>query len=176
VSPDVLNAVAAGMSAVAALAALCIAVLSLRESRRVETLRQCHASNEKDAVFMSRLEDLYPQLRKLLGHLEDGVPQHVRGPLISFFILYADAYSAHRDGLLDHRDWASLGDELAYWAQKPTARRGWRAFRQQTWAAGFVDHVDLVLAGPQIYPDIIDKVVPPPDVGWPEEVLSHKTN
>jgi hypothetical protein len=176
VSPELLNVVAAGMSALAAFVALGIGMLSLRETRRAECLRQLQTSNEKDAAFMARLEPMYPDLRRLLGHVEDGVPYHVRNPLISFFILYADAFAAHRDGLLDDRDWESLGGELAYWAQKPTARRAWRAFRRQTWAAGFVDHVDSVMAGPPAYPDIIEEAAKPPDVNWPDDAPSHDTN
>jgi hypothetical protein len=115
---------------------------------------------------------MYPGLRKILGHLEDGVPHEIRHVLIPFFVLYSDAFAAHRDGLLDSRDWRGLERELAYWAQKPTSRRAWLAFRQQTWTDGFADHVEAVLAGPPAYPDLVETQLGDPEVVWPEDSSS----
>src|SRR5680860_997307 len=93
------------MSAIAALAALTVAWLSMKQSQLVAeaTRRQC--ANALDAELQSRLDPMYPGLRKVLGHLEDGVPRDIRHVLIPFFVLFSDAYAAHRDGLLDRRDW-----------------------------------------------------------------------
>lgn len=84
-------------------------------------------------------------------------------------MLFSDAFGAHRDGLLDERDWKGFGRELAYWTQKPTARRAWRAFRQQTWTEGFVDHVDSIIDGPLAYPDLQELGTVPPEITWPED-------
>jgi hypothetical protein len=162
-----LNALATALSAFAALIAVTIAWVSLRETRRAEGLRRSVASHEHDASFSARLDSLYPDLRKILGYPNDGVPSGIRGPLISLFVLFADAYVARRDGVLDDRDWASIGQELGYWAQRPTARRAWQAFKVQSWAAGFAEYIDTVLNGPTIYPEICleEKI---PDVNWPD--------
>jgi hypothetical protein len=167
VSTNSLLALATVLSALSALIAVGIGWISLRETRRAEALRRGLASHEQDASFSARLDVLYPDLRRILGHPNDGVPQQIRGPLISFFVLYADAYAARRDGLLDDRDWASIGEELAYWAQRPTARRAWRAFKQQSWATGFTDYIDAMLDGPVVYPEICDDQHIP-EVDWPE--------
>lgn len=167
-SGEWLNAISAAMSAVAAIAALIIAWLGLREGKRAREEHVRRSAHEMDALLQSRLDPLYPGLRKVLGHVEDGVPREIRDVLIPFFVLYSDAFAAHRDGLLDHRDWIGFKQELAYWSQKPTARRAWMAFRQQTWTDGFVDHVDRVLAGPPAYPELQETHVSEPEVHWPE--------
>ncbi len=109
---------------------------------------------------------MYAGLREVLGHLEDGVPHEVRHVLIPFFVLYSDAFGAHRDGLFDERDWKGLAQELAYWSQKPTARKAWQAFRQQSWTDGFVSYVDSVLAGPPAYPDLVEVEHAPSIEDW----------
>lgn len=166
-SDTFLNVLGTALSALAALIAVGIGWISLRETRRAEALRRTMASHEQDASFSARLDVLYPDLRRILGQPHDGVPQEIRGPLISFFVLYADAYAARRDGLLDERDWDSIGEELAFWAQRPTARRAWLAFKQQSWATGFAEYVESVLAGSVVYPEICgDETIPVVD--WPE--------
>jgi hypothetical protein len=174
-SDNTLSALAAALSAITALVAVAIGWISLRETRRAEDLRRSLASHERDASLSARLDALYPDLRRILGHPNDGVPQEIRSPLISFFVLYADAYVAQRDGVLDNRDWASIGEELAYWAQRPTARRAWQAFKVQTWATGFVEYIDSVLAGPVVYPEISNDDTAP-EVNWPETGESGKTH
>lgn len=164
-----LNVLAATMSAVAAVAALAVAWLSLRESRRAFEISMRERANALDAAFQGRLDPMYPDLRRTLGRLDDGVPEAIRNTLIPFFVLYSDAFAAHRDRLLDERDWQGFERELAYWAQKPTARRAWAVFRLQTWTEGFVDHVDEVLAGPPAYPDIPDHMVAAPEVIWDDQ-------
>ena len=153
-SSDALNAIAAAMSAIAALAALIVAGLSLRQSRQAaETSRRLSARALDDSL-QRRLDPMYPELRRILGHLEDGVPREIRHVLIPFFVLYSDSYAAYRDELLNPGDWEGIAQEMAYWAQKPIAKRAWQAFRQQTWTHGFVDHVDAVLAGEPVYAEL----------------------
>lgn len=166
-SAEALTTVAAGMSAVAAVAALTIGWMTLRESRRVAESTKRHSAHVFDAALQARLDPLYPGLRSVLGHLDDGVPHEIRQVLIPFFVLYGNAFAAHRDGLLDQRDWEGFERELAYWAQKPVARRAWTAFRQQTWTPGFADHMEQVLSGPAAYPDLLEISVDPPGVIWP---------
>jgi hypothetical protein len=164
-----LNAFAAGMSAVAALAALFVAWLSLGESKRASAAAHHERVHAMDSALQARLDPMYPELRRVLGHLDDGVPREIRHVLVPFFVLFSDAYSAHRDGLLSDHDWNGFGTELAYWAQKSTARRAWKAFRLQTWTDGFADHVDQVLAGPPAYPDVLDMESNPPHFDWPAD-------
>lgn len=166
---DQLNVLAATMSAVAAVAALFVAWISLRESRRAFQIQMRERANAMDAEFQRRLDPMYPDLRRVLGRLDDGVPEPIRHVLIPFYVLYSDVFAAHRDGLLDERDWVGLERELAYWAQKPAARRAWEVFRLQTWTAGFADHVDGVMTGPPAYPDIPDHMVAPPEVEWDDQ-------
>ena len=135
---DTLNAFAALMSALAAFAALAVALMSHNQSKK------------------------WPR------PLNDGVPQEIRHVLVPFFVLYSDAFAAHRDGLLDERDWVGFSLELMHWSQKPTARRAWAAFRKQTWTEGFVDHVDKTIDGPAAYPGLGAHTSPAPAVDWPE--------
>jgi hypothetical protein len=169
-----MNAFAAAMSAVAALAALAIGWMSLRESRKVAEAARRQSAHSLDAALQSRLDPMYDGLRDVLGHLEDGVPREIRNVLIPFFVLYSDAFAAHRDGLLDQRDWTGLQCELAYWAQKPVARRAWKAFSQQTWTDGFAEHVESVLAGPPAYPSLREVPGKPPTLHWPEEPVASR--
>lgn len=164
-SNEMLNVLAASMSAVAAVAALIVAALSLRQSAKAAEATRRHSARAMDDSLQSRLDPMYPDLRRILGHLDDGVPREIRHVLIPFFVLYSDAYGAYRDDLLNKRDWEGIAHEMAYWAQKPTARRAWEVFRLQTWTEGFVEHVDAVLAGAPIYPDLEDGAVAP-DVAW----------
>jgi hypothetical protein len=157
------------MSAIAASAALAVAWLSLCESRRAAERDRRQAAHAMDAALQARLDPMYEGLRDVCGHLEDGVPHQIRHILIPFFVLFSDAFAAHRDGLLDERDWVGFSRELAYWAQKPPARRAWQAFRQQTWTDGFADHVDAVLAGPPAYPELREYEGKAPAIVWPEE-------
>ena len=172
-SNDAMSVLAAGMSAIAALAALLIAWLGLRESRRAWAEARRHSAHAMDLTLQTRLDPMYPELRHVLGHLDDGVPREIRDVLIPFFVLFSDAFAAHRDGLLDERDWIGLSCELAYWAQKPTARRAWQAFSRQTWTGGFVEHVDSVLDGPPAYPGVSDAEANPAGTGvaWPETTV-----
>lgn len=166
-STELLNMLAAAMSAVAATAALLIAWLGLRQAHRAsETAKKLSARSMDDAL-QGRLDPLYPGLRQVLGHLDDGVPLEIRNVLIPFFVLYSDAYGAHRDGLLSESDWDGVSHELTYWAQKGPARRAWKVFRQQTWTEGFVDHVDSVMEAPPIYPGL-DRQSSSPEILWPE--------
>jgi hypothetical protein len=160
------------MSAVAALAALFVAWMSLKESRRAQATAQRERAHAMDSTLQARLDPMYPGLRRVLGHLDDGVPRDIRHILIPFFVLFSDAFAAHRNGLLGEDDWNGFGKELAYWAQKPTSRRAWAVFRQQTWTAGFVEHVDAVLTGPPAYPDLRELEGDPPEIDWPEETSS----
>lgn len=172
-SADSLNAISAAASALAAFAALTVGWLTLHESRRVAAATKKQNAHALDAALQSRLDPMYSGLRSVLGHLEDGVPQEIRHVLIPFFVLYSDAFAAHRDGLLDERDWLSFERELAYWAQKPVARRAWQAFRKQTWTHGFAEHIDAVQCGPPAYPDVIETEVSQPSVPWPLDGWAH---
>jgi len=154
-----LNAISAAGAAIAAIAALVVALLSLRQSARQAEATRRQTSRAIDDSLQSRLDPMYPALRSTLGQLDDGVPQEIRLVLIPFFVLYSDAFGAHRDGLIDDRDWKGFAQELAYWAQKPIARKAWSHFRQQSWTVGFADHVDAVLAGPPAYPNVTEGVV-----------------
>ena len=151
---DSLGATSAAMSAIAAIAALTVAVLGLLQSKRQVEAARRQTSRAVDDALQFRLDPMYAGLRKTLGHLEDGVPHEIRHVLIPFFVLYSDAFGAHRDGLTDERDWQGFAQELAYWAQKPIARHAWTSFRKQSWTLGFADHVDAVLLGPAAYPDL----------------------
>jgi hypothetical protein len=125
---DYLNVLAATASAVAALAALFVAWLSLREARRASAVAQKQSAHAMDLALQNRLDPMYPGLREVLGHLDDGVPQSVRNVLIPFFVLYSDAFAAHRENLLNEHDWRGLSAEFAFWAQRPIARQAWAAF------------------------------------------------
>lgn len=164
---DALNAIAALMSALAAFAALAVALMSHHQSKKASEVAQRISANAMDLTLQTRLDPMYPDLRRVLGHLDDGVPQEIRNVLIPFFVLYSDAFAAHRDGLLDERDWTGFRLELTYWSQKPTARRAWSHFRKQTWTEGFVEHVDSTINGPKAYPSLDEKIVKPV-VEWPD--------
>jgi hypothetical protein len=58
---------------------------------------------------------------------------------------------------------------LAYWAQKPVARRAWKAFSQQTWTDGFAEHIESILSGPPAYPNLRETPGNPPTVHWPAD-------
>ncbi len=163
---NALNAAAATMSAVAAIAALIVAWLTLRQSQQAAEFNRKQIARALDDSFQARLDPMYAGLRMSLGHIEDGIPREIRHILIPFFVLFSDAFGAHRDGLLDDRDWNGLSQELAYWSQKPVARRAWDAFRQQTWTLGFKEHVDSVLAGPPAYPDLRELDSTEPELRW----------
>jgi hypothetical protein len=163
---NAMNVAAATMSAIAAIAALIVAWLTLRQSQRAAEFSQKQIARSLDDSFQARLDPMYGGLRLALGHIEDGVPKQIRHILIPFFVLYSDAFGAHRDGLMDERDWAGLSQELAYWSQKPVARRAWQAFRQQTWTHGFAEHVDAVLVGPPAYPDLQELQAAEPELRW----------
>lgn len=167
-SSEGLNALAASMSAIAALAALALAWMGLRQSKMASQVAKSIMAREMDDSFQNRLDPMYPELRRILGHMEDGVPKEIRHTLIPFFVLFSDAYGAHRDGLLDDRDWHGLAQELAYWSQKASSRRAWAAFRQQTWTEGFMEYVDSILAGPPAYPNITEMSSVEPEVCWPD--------
>jgi len=169
VSADALNAFAATMSAVATCAALGIGWISHRESKRSAEAARRKCANDLDAALQLRLDPMYPGLRSVLGHVEDGVPQEIRNVLIPLFVLYSDAFAAHRDGLLDHRDWVGFERELAYWVQKPVARRAWRAFRRQTWTDGFAEHIESVHSGEPAYPELRETQQGPPSIHWPDD-------
>lgn len=161
-----LSLLAAIFSAIATVAAMVVAIVSLRDSRiharRAALLDEQHL----EAALQARLDPLYPGLRGVLGTVDDGVPREVRDVLIPFFVLYADAFAAHRDGLLSKSAWAGLGTELANWAQKERGRRAWQIFRKQEWTEGFVDYVDEVMAGPRAYPGMDGVSEMPPTVPW----------
>ena len=160
------NAVAAIASAVAAAAALAIGCVSLRQSRDAALENRRRSAHVMDSALQARLDPLYPGLRDVLGHLEDGVPFEIRQVLIPFYVLFSDAYAAHRDGLLSDRDWESMRSELAYWAQKPPSVRAWQAFRQQQWTDGFVEFIDAIHVGPRAYPDLVEHGSGQPSIVW----------
>ena len=157
---DYLNVLSTALAAVAALEALVVAVLSLRQSKRQLEAERLRTARAIDDSLQSRLDPMYPELRRTLGHMQDGVPHEIRQVLVPFFVLYSDAFGAHRDGLVDTRDWDGFAQELAYWAQKPISRRAWSQFRKQTWTDGFVAFVDDILAGPPAYPDVTEVATP----------------
>jgi hypothetical protein len=160
------NAVAAIASALAAGAALAIGCVSLRQSREVALEGRRRSAHALDSAFQSRLDPLYPGLGAVLGSLEDGVPLEVREVLVPFYVLFSDAYAAHRDGLMSDRDWEGMRSELAHWAQRPNAVRAWQAFRQQRWTEGFVEFIDDIHSGPCAYPDLVEHRDPRPTVVW----------
>lgn len=162
-----LNIAAATMSAIAAVAALVVAWMTLRQSQRAADFSRKQIARSLDDSFQARLDPMYPGLRRTLGHVEDGVPKEIRNILIPFFVLYSDAFGSHRDGLLDDRDWSALSQELAYWSQKPSARRAWEAFRQQTWTEGFKEYVDSIMAGAAAYPELEELADVSPELQWP---------
>lgn len=170
-SSEALSTLAAAMSAIAAVAALALAWLGLRQARSAAHVAQKVLAREMDDSLQNRLDPLYPELRRILGHMEDGVPMEIRHTMIPFFVLFSDAFGAHRDGLLDDRDWVGLERELSYWTQKPHARRAWAAFRNQTWTEGFVEFVDAVVEGPPAYPNVRETTVTS-GIDWPEEKQS----
>lgn len=161
-----LSTISAGMSAIAAIAALIIAWMSLRESRRHAKVLHRTSAHAIDLTLQSRLDPMYPELRRALGQVEDGVPAEIRNILVPFFVLYSDSFTAWRDGLLDDDDWLGLDKELTYWAQKPNARRAWSAFRNQTWTPGFAEHVDRALEGPPAYPKLEELSESNPEIVW----------
>jgi hypothetical protein len=160
------NAVAAIASAVAAAAALAVGCVSLRQSRDAALENRRRSAHVMDSALQSRLDPLYPGLRDVLGHIEDGVPLEVREVLVPFYVLFSDAYAAHRDGLLSDRDWDGMRRELAYWAQKPPAVRAWQAFKQQRWTEGFAEFIDDIHVGPRAYPDLVEQHAGQPTVVW----------
>jgi hypothetical protein len=157
---EYLNVLATALAAVAALAALVVAVLSLLQSKRQAESERRQTARAMDDSLQSRLNPMYPELRRTLGHMQDGVPHEIRQVLIPFFVLYSDAYGAYRDGLVDTRDWVGFAQELAYWAQKPISRRAWSQFRKQVWTEGFSDFVDGILSGPPAYPEVPEVMTP----------------
>lgn len=162
-----INIVAATMSAIAAVAALVVAWMTLKQSQDAADFNRKQIARSLDDAFQSRLDPMYPGLRRCLGHVEDGVPKEIRNILIPFFVLFSDAFGSHRDGLLDDRDWSALSQELAYWSQKPPARRAWEAFRQQTWTEGFKEYMDAIMAGTAAYPDLQELADASPEIHWP---------
>jgi hypothetical protein len=170
VRAEVLNTISAAMAALSAFALCAITMLAVRETRRAEINRRKETARALDEKFQTRLDPLYEGLRSVLGHLEDGVPKPIRSVMIPFFVLYSDAYAAHRDGLLDEHDWRGFDRELLFWAQKPVAKRAWRAFRQQEWTEGFADYVDRNIEGPPAYPNLTEVGEFAPDIEWPEDV------
>lgn len=162
-----LNIAAATMSAIAAVAALVVAGMTYRQSQQTAELGRRQIARSLDDSFQSRLDPMYPGLRRSLGHVEDGVPKEIRNILIPFFVLFSDAFGSHRDGLLDARDWSALSQELAYWSQKPPARRAWKAFRQQGWTEGFKEYVDAIMAGGPAYPELQELADVSPEIHWP---------
>lgn len=163
------SAIAAGMSTVAALAALGISVMNLKEIKRGVEMQKLKSARELDERLQVRLDPLYPGLRRVLGHIEDGVPKEIRQTLIDFFVLYSDCFAAARDKLLNEGDWRGFELELRYWAQKPVAQRAWKAFRKQEWTDGFVEYIDEILIGPPAYPRLVTLKDVIPIIDWPED-------
>jgi hypothetical protein len=164
---EVWNAIAAIAAAVAACFAAWVAHVSLAEARRNAQEAARREAISVEAQLQSRLDPLYDGLRAVLGTIDDGVPLEVRRVLIPFFVLYADAFAAYRDGVLPDDAWNGFGTELANWAQREPARRAWQVFRRQEWTDGFVEHVDGVLAGAPAYPRMSDISLIEPTVRWP---------
>lgn len=162
-----LNVIAAVSAAIAAFFAWWIALMSLRDSRRLAHEARRRDAQALEASLQARLDPLYPGLRAVLGTVDDGVPIPIRSVLIPLFVLYADAYAAHRDGILSDAEWKGFGLELANWAQREPARRAWAIFRKQEWTDGFVEHVDGVLDGPPAYPRMGEVPLTEPEIVWP---------
>ena len=165
-SAEHLNVIAAIASAIAAFFASWVAARSHAEAKRSSSeaaRREAFAIEER---LQGRLDPLYPGLRAVLGTVDDGVPVEIRSVLIPFFVLYADAFAAHRDGILPDAEWRGFGTELANWAQREPARRAWAIFRRQEWTDGFVDYVDGVLAGPPAYPGMTGVALREPTTLW----------
>lgn len=173
-TPETLNVIAASAAAAAAFFAWWVAVLGLRESRRSSLESARREAHAVEAQLQARLDPLYPGLRAVLGTVDDGVPVTVRSVLIPFFVLYADAYAAYRDGILPEAAWRGFGLELANWAQRDPARRAWAVFRNQEWTDGFVDHVDAVMQGPPAYPRMTGTRLNPPTVPWDDSASEAK--
>lgn len=168
-NPDWINVFAAACSALAAFFAWWIALVSLRDSRVLAEEARRRDAQALEASLQARLDPLYPGLRAVLGSTDDGVPLEIRSVLIPFFVLYADAFAAHRDGILSDAEWGGLGVEFVHWAQRPVARRAWEAFRRQEWTDGFGAHVDDVLSGPAAYRGMEGLPFSPPSIPWPEQ-------
>lgn len=165
-NPDWINVIAAAAAAAAAFFSWWVAVLGLKESKRLAEESARREAHAVEAQLQARLDPLYPGLRAVLGTIDDGVPVTIRSVLIPFFVLYADAFAAWRDGILPEAEWRGFGLELANWAQREPARRAWQVFRNQEWTDGFVEHVDAVLEGPPAYPRMHGVTVVPPTEVW----------
>ena len=168
VKSDVLVATAAAMSAVAAIASLVVAIMNTHQVRRGIEMQRLRSARELDDRLQSRLDPLYPGLRSVLGHIEDGVPKEIRQTLIDFFVLYSDAFAAARDDLLSESDWKGFERELRFWAQKPISQRAWKAFRMQEWTDGFIAYIDGVMVGELAYPNLVEIATELPHFDWPE--------
>ncbi|MGB7963252.1 MAG: hypothetical protein WCF12_09900, partial [Propionicimonas sp.] len=122
---DALNALAAVLSAIAAIFAVVISALSIRELRRIDERARRREFNQRDEALQLRLEALYPHLYSVFGVPLDSIPTGFRPAIVSFFGLYADAFTAHRDGLLAERDAIQFLDEFDWWLGSENGRSLW---------------------------------------------------
>ncbi|MEI2621668.1 MAG: GNAT family N-acetyltransferase [Candidatus Nanopelagicales bacterium] len=150
-SADAINAAGTVLSAAAALIAVVVAWLSIREIKRIDDRSRVREWNERDDLLQNRLESLYPDLYVTFGSPRDGIPLESRPVVVAFYSLYADAFTAQRDNLLPVKDAESFLREFAYWARTEHGRRAWEDLRLQTWAEGFLQHVDHALGIPESY-------------------------
>jgi GNAT superfamily N-acetyltransferase len=162
-----LNVISAALSALAALVAVLVGALSIREVRRIDLRAAIREVNERDDAMQARLDPLYPGLHSVLGRPEDQTPPGIRDVLLPFFVLFSDVFAADRDHLLGNVDNRAFLDEFAFWAQRPGCRSAWVALREQSWPTGFVTYVDNALLMPSPYPTI---QLGRPEIEWPISV------
>jgi GNAT superfamily N-acetyltransferase len=166
-SAEQINALATALSALAALVAVLLAGLTVREMGRIEDRADLRDANDRDDKFQGRLDPMLPGLYQVLGKTSDEIPSAIRSVLMPFYVLYSDAFAAHRDNLLGSRDNTGLLDEFAFFAQRPAARSAWTEFRSYTWPEHFRDHVDRVMLAACPYGGL---PVDHPPVDWPVTV------
>jgi len=157
VRPDLVNAIAAGLSAIAAIFAVFVSAVSVRELRRIDQRARRREVSELDQALQARLEALYPELYKVFGVPMDGVPVEYRPTIVGFFGLYADAFTAQREGLLAERDAEQFLDEFDWWLASDNGMRFWAQLRSQSWPSGFVEHVDAVARRPRAYSQLANR-------------------
>ncbi|MGM0385466.1 MAG: GNAT family N-acetyltransferase [Actinomycetota bacterium] len=155
--PVDVNAVSAGLSAIAAIFAVVIAGISVRELRRIDERATRREANQRDEALQMRLEALYPQLYSVFGVPLDRIPSRLRSAVVGFFGLYADAYTAHRDSLLPERDSLAFLEEFDWWVGSENGKTLWEQLRCQSWPVGFIEHVDSAAQRPRAYAGLANR-------------------
>lgn len=164
---DTVNATATGLSAVAAIFAVVVAGVSIWELRRIDGRAVRRETNERDDALQVRLEALYPDLYRVFGVPIDQIPTRLRPSVVSFFGLYADAFTAHRDGLLPEKDAQAFLEEFDWWLGSPNGSHLWTQLRSQSWPDGFIEHVDAVPSTARPYGELGNR---PSEFGWRADV------